>query len=164
MYSQSQEQVRQDVETVTSHRIGLGFKSHLLPAQCIPQILCNAIGRETTDVQAGLENHSVEHLWVWVAAGGARSRSAEQRRGSYVKRKSSVWKMEAPSPSGEPAVPEIRPGCCRFARPARKCAVPSVILLSRGGCTVTTGCSGSPVAKHPAVHVPPSLIFSPCLC
>ena len=107
----------------------------------------------STASQAGTENNSVERLSAQVAASNARSGSAEQGRRSHVKRKPSIRGMETPSPGGEPAAAEIRPGCRRSVRLAGKRALSAVFLINVGRCAVRCGCAGAPVAKRPAVRI-----------
>ena len=95
----------------------------------------------------------MERLSARVAASDARSGSAEQGRRSHVKRKPSIRGMETPSPGGETAVAEIRPGCHRSVRLTGKRALSAVFLINGGRCAVRCGCAGAPVAKRPAVRI-----------
>lgn len=76
-----------------------------------------------TAAQAGTQNNCVEQLSTRVSVGDTCSWSVEQRGGSSVQRKSSIWGMEAPSPSSGTSVAEVQQGCCRSLRIARKHSV-----------------------------------------
>ena len=102
-------------------------------------------------------------LWsvAQVASGDACSGSAEQGRRSHVKRKPPVRGMETPSPGGEPAVADIRPGCRRSVRLVRKCALSDVFLINRGGCTFRYRGAVAPIAKRPTVRISSSQSYLP---
>ncbi|XP_049927771.1 uncharacterized protein LOC126407128 [Epinephelus moara] len=118
--------------------------------------VCEPSGGHTivAATRIGSQDYSMEQLSAQVAAGDARGGSTEQRSGSHVKRKSSVWGVETSSPSCGSGVSEIRPGCRRSVRIAGKRTVSSVFLPGRRKCTIGCGCIGSPVARSPIVRVP----------
>ncbi|XP_072235172.1 uncharacterized protein [Leuresthes tenuis] len=125
--------------------------------------ICEPSGRHalSTASQAGKENNSVERRSARVAESDARSRSAEQGRRSHVKRKPSFRGMETPSPGGEPAVAEIRPGCRRSVHLARKRALSAVFLTNRGGCAFRCRRAVAPMAKRPTVRISSSQPYPP---
>lgn len=73
---------------------------HFLPHLRGQHVLLKSDRNRQGDMRSSLLHKLAWKIILW-------SGSAEQRRGSHVKRKSCVWGMEAPSPSGEPAVAEM---------------------------------------------------------
>ncbi|KAK2823508.1 hypothetical protein Q7C36_020108 [Tachysurus vachellii] len=96
-----------------------------------------------------------------VPPGDSRSGDLEQRGGFTVQGKSPVRRVETPSSGGQPDMAEVRSGCRRSLRLARKRSLPSVFLPGGRKCTVGCGCFGPSMAGRASVCVSPSELNIP---
>ncbi|XP_047663485.1 uncharacterized protein LOC113652359 [Tachysurus fulvidraco] len=102
----------------------------------------------------------VERHTASVSPGDSRSGDLEQRDRLTVQGKSPLRGVETPSSGGEPGMAEVRSGCRRSLRLARK-TLSSVFLSGGRKCTVGCGCSGPSVAGRASVCISPSELNLP---
>lgn len=115
----------------------------------------------SSTASVGRETDRVERHTTSISQSNPRSGGFKQGGRFTVQGKPSLRGVETPSSGGEPVMAEVRSGCRRSLRLARKRSMPSVLLSGGRKCTAGCGCSSPPMAKCASVCVSPSKLNLP---